>query len=201
MTSNCGTKPADRQSDYKTSISFRLTIPHYRPTPRGVARVRHMGPRPQPQRLCPLKFHKLALGAATLSRNCRTLKIGLATPLPTPLLPLPCRPISSLSSHSPSINRIESADLPLANPNSPLLPTPPQPPTIPQYRLTPLLFLLYFPLILILIFLLPSCLTPASPEQCSQAYLQCLLYIFVIFFLLTSTGCLFNIVSSLKFSS
>ena len=25
-----------------------------------------MGPRPQPQRLCPLKFHKLALGAATL---------------------------------------------------------------------------------------------------------------------------------------
>ena len=48
---------------------------------RGVARVRHMGPRPQPQRLCPLEFHKLALGAATLSRNCRTLKIGLATPL------------------------------------------------------------------------------------------------------------------------
>ena len=31
--------------------------------------MRHMGPRPQPQRLCPLKFHKLALGAATLSRN------------------------------------------------------------------------------------------------------------------------------------
>ena len=52
-------------------------------TTRGVARVRHMGPRPQPQRLCPLKFHKLALGAATLSRNCRTLKIGLATPLHT----------------------------------------------------------------------------------------------------------------------
>ena len=52
-------------------------------TSRGVARVRHMGPRPQPQRLCPLKFHKLALGAATLSRNCRTLKIGLATPLAT----------------------------------------------------------------------------------------------------------------------
>ena len=48
---------------------------------RGVARVRHMGPRSQPQRLCPLKFHKLALGAATLSRNCRTLKIGLAMPL------------------------------------------------------------------------------------------------------------------------
>ena len=36
---------------------------------RGVARVRHMGPRPQPQRLCPLKFHKLVLGAATLSQN------------------------------------------------------------------------------------------------------------------------------------
>ena len=71
---------------------------------------------------------------------------------PTPLLPLPWRHISSLSSHSPSINRIESADLPLPNPNSLLLPTPPQPPTIHHYKPIPLL---------------PGC---SAPESHSSSY-------------------------------
>ena len=47
--------------------SFGSSVPSC--TCRGVARVRHMGPRPQPQRLCSLKFHELALGAATLSQS------------------------------------------------------------------------------------------------------------------------------------
>ena len=72
------------------------------------------------------------------------------------------------SSHSPSINRIESADLPLSNPNSPLLPTPPQPPTIPQYRPTPLLcapHLSHFPLPI------PSLLPPHSDSHLSPSLL------------------------------
>ena len=67
------------------------TVGMYAGTCRGVGRVQHMGPRPQPQRLCPLKFDKLALGAATLSRNRLELphpKIVLVTPLAGSRIPL-----------------------------------------------------------------------------------------------------------------